>query len=73
MAYRHRLGALLLLALLSTLPVAAFASNTDGTIDSVSKYAKALETGIGSINFGTSAGNVQLRTQRSPATHGERR
>ena len=38
----------------------AFASVTDGTIDSTNKYAKGLDSNVGSINFGLSAGNVHV-------------
>lgn len=50
--------ALLFLAVFSAQVV--FASVTDGTIDSTNKYAKGLDSNVGSINFGLSAGNVHV-------------
>ena len=47
--------------LLATFPAyVVFASVTDGTIDSTNKYAKGLDSNVGSINFGLSAGDVHV-------------
>lgn len=46
--------------LASMMPLLTFASVTNGTIDSVNKYAKGLDSNVRKINFGLTAGNVQV-------------
>ena len=56
---------LLLLGLfVFSVPLFAYASATDGTIDGVHKYAKGLDSNVGKINFALVLGNVHVTDSR---------
>jgi len=61
MFYRRQFEvSLLCIFSFSICPFVVFASPTNGTIDSTYKYAEALDSNVGTINFGLEIGNVHV-------------